>query len=191
MTNNKSKIIIDHGSQSIKYGLDSDRTPKIFVSENPNSPIKYGQITDFNKLEYFWHQIFDKNPNVKSALVTEPVMNPKQNREKITEMMFESYNLEEFYLAVTSLLSFFTSGRTTGLSIDSGYGASYTVPVREGNIINHGVLRMDVAGEKLDDYLGEMLFVANFWKIEITPIVRLDKLLHHPQSGCFQLAHLE
>lgn len=56
-------------------------------------------------------------------------LNPKQNREKMTEIMFEQFDVPALFLAVQSVLSLYSSGKTTGLVLDSGDGVTHTVPI--------------------------------------------------------------
>ena len=55
--------------------------------------------------------------------------NPKANREKMTEIMFESFEVPAYYLAIQAVLSLYSSGRTTGLVLDAGDGVTHTVPI--------------------------------------------------------------
>jgi len=83
-----------------------------------------------------WEYCFANELRVDASehrvLLTEAPLNPKANREKMTEVMFETHNVQGLYVAIQAVLSLYANGRTTGTVCDSGDGVSHTVPVFEG-----------------------------------------------------------
>ncbi len=89
--------------------------------------------------------------------MTEAALNPKLNREAMTRIMFETFNVPCLYVSSQEVCALYASGRTTGLILDSGDGVTHAVPIFEGFQVPSATLKMTMAGRDLSTYLRELL----------------------------------
>jgi len=132
-----------------------------------NHPISHGIVTNWDDMERIWHHTFYTElrvaPDEHPVLLTEAPLNPKSNRERMTQILFETFNVPYMYVAVQAVLSLYAAGRTTGIVMDCGDGVSHTVPIFEGYSMPHAILRLDVAGRDVTKYMMRVLTERGYW----------------------------
>lgn len=120
-------------------------------------PIEHGVVTDWDDMERIWHHTYSNDlkasPEDHPLLITEPPLNPRANRDRMCQIMFETFGVPCVYVSIQAVLSLYASGRTTGVVVDVGDGTSHVVPVYEGFSLPTSVKRMDVAGRDITEHL--------------------------------------
>ena len=128
---------------------------------NLRYPIEHGIVTNWDDMEKIWHHTFYNElrvqPETHNVMLTEAPMNPRINREKMTQIMFETFNVQSMYVGIQAVLTLYSSGRTTGIVMDSGDGVSHTVPIYEGYSLPHAIGRVDMAGRDMTEHLQKLL----------------------------------
>jgi len=132
-------------------------------------PIRHGQIENWDHMERFWSNSIFKylrvEPEDHHFLLTEPPLNPPENRENTAEIMFESFNCAGLYIAVQAVLALaasWTSSKVsdrslTGTVIDSGDGVTHVIPVAEGYVIGSSIKSIPIAGRDITYFVQSLL----------------------------------
>eukprot|EP01147_Barroeca_monosierra_P004733 gene4733-8650_t len=124
-------------------------------------PIQRGIITDWDGMEKLWYNAFYDELHVATEnhpiFLTDSLLNPKDCREKIVEIMFESFHAPAICIAPQSVLSLYASGRTTGIGVESGDGVTQIVPIIEGYIPPYATQCLNLAGHDLTNHLITLL----------------------------------
>src|SRR3990167_1074693 len=117
----------------------------------------YPKVKDWDLMESLWgfglNNRLRIDPKEYALLMVEPSFNTRQNREKLTELIFEKYEAPALFLAKDAVLSCFACGRTTVLVIDSGGGKTSTQAVYEGYVLQQSIRRSPFASMRLDNEL--------------------------------------
>ena len=149
-------------------------------------PLEHGIVTNWDDMEKIWNHAFSSelrvDPSEHPVLLTEAPLNPKANRERMTQIMFESFSIPAFYVAIQAVLSLYASGRTSGIVIDSGDGVTHTVPIYEGYSLPHAVLRIDLAGRDLTGWMAKLLMQRGY---SFTTSAELEIVRDIKQQLCY------
>ncbi|KIK04611.1 hypothetical protein K443DRAFT_92943 [Laccaria amethystina LaAM-08-1] len=129
-------------------------------------PMEHGIVKNWEDMKHLWDYTFDEKLRVdtrgRKILLTEPPMNPKVNRQRMCQVMFEEYGFQGVYVAIQAVLTLYAQGLTTGVVVDSGDGVTHIVPVYDGYAMPHLTRRLDIAGRDVTRYLIKLLLMRGY-----------------------------
>ncbi|XP_038044645.1 actin-104-like [Patiria miniata] len=151
-------VMVGIGQKDVYVGEDALNKRGILTVTHP---MEHGIVTNWDDMEKIWHHAFynelQVTPEEQPLLLTEQVWNPKANKEKMAEIMFEIFKVPALYVETQPVLALYASGRTTGTVLNAGGGVTYSVPIYKGYALPHAPIRMDLGGDDLTGYLLRML----------------------------------
>ncbi|CAE7937836.1 arp2, partial [Symbiodinium sp. KB8] len=154
---------LDDDSQSLVVG---DRAAELRKALEISYPLENGIVKNWDDMEHVWNYMFAEklkaDPSGQRILLTEAPMNPKANREKMMEIMFEKYNFSSAQVFLQAILSLYAEGLGSGIVVDSGDGVTHVIAVDEGYYIPHLTQRLDVAGRHITRYLIKLMLLRGY-----------------------------
>ena len=166
--------IFDLGSYNYRIGYSGNDRPNYifppikFINNNlEQQETEYEYLTsqkgdgfflDIKKFEDFFDDfISDKElineMNQGSLLFSEPVIHNKDQRIKLTEFLFEKYQIGGLFFCNSSVLSSFSYGKCSCLIFDSGNAQSNIIPVHDGMLIKNALNYFSLNGKYIDDLI--------------------------------------
>lgn len=135
-----------------------------------NYPINHGIVENWNDLELIWNQVLcndlinnyknhneNNNTEIKlndhTILLADHPFNPRKQKEKMSELLYENFDIGAINIAIPSVLSLYSTGRTTGCVIDSGDGVTCITPIFDGFALPGSLYRMNLAGRDITKQL--------------------------------------
>eukprot|EP01064_Diplonema_japonicum_P029468 TRINITY_DN4787_c1_g1_i4.p1 TRINITY_DN4787_c1_g1~~TRINITY_DN4787_c1_g1_i4.p1 ORF type:complete len:433 (+),score=88.66 TRINITY_DN4787_c1_g1_i4:147-1301(+) len=132
---------------------------------NITYPMENGIVKEWTDMQTLWEHAYDEieeDPKDQPVLLTEAPFNPRKNREKMIEIMFEAMEVPALQIKMQALCSLYASGKTTGIVLDSGDGVTHAVPIFEGFVDKNGIQRSNIAGREITSYLQRLLFQKGY-----------------------------
>lgn len=126
-------------------------------------------------MERIWHKVFYNelraDPSECSVILSEVTGNTRGNREKMAQIMFETFNVPTLCIGNQSYFSLCSSGRTTGINVELGEGITAAVPFSNGQKVEQSINKINICGHELYDYFNRLLTEIGFYSI-----TSMDKL---------------
>ena len=166
------------GTEGIKMASESSNHTLTY-------PMQNGIVENWDQMEKFWHQsIYNYlkcDPQEHYFVLTEPPMNPPENRENIAEIFFETFNVPGLYIGVQAVLALIGCNSTfqrdpesevkdsialeqeqainelTGVVVDSGDGVTHVVPICSGFVLGSNIKHIPIAGRRITKFMEQMI----------------------------------
>ncbi|XP_063298695.1 actin, cytoskeletal 1A-like isoform X2 [Pelobates fuscus] len=153
-------VVIDNGSGLIKFGFSGEEKPRFVYSNLVGRPKYKPVIVGAGQREYYIGEHAQVRRGILSLNypVEHGVVNSWDDmEEKMMTVLFEGLGVPATYVSIQAVLALYSSGKVTGCVVDIGDGVTHTVPIFEGYCLQHAVLRLDLAGRELTNYLMRIL----------------------------------
>ena len=178
----KSTLSVSTKNDEYNYFIGEQAINKAKESKNHKLtyPMQNGIIESWDLMEKYWHQsIYNYlkcDPQEHMFVLTEPPMNPPENRESIAEIFFETFNVPGLYIGVQAVFALLGCSRTledagvameeeqkkaikslTGVVVDSGDGVTHIVPICDGFVLGSNIKHIPIAGRKITKFMEQMI----------------------------------
>jgi len=128
-------------------------------------PIEKGFITNYDDYEEILHNSFYNElrmaPEENNVIILEPIDAPKEMREKVIQILFETFCVPSLVMTPTAIMHLMNYGLQSGIVLESGYQKTKAVPIFNLNPIPSAILSMNVGGNEVTERLGELLEQKN------------------------------
>lgn len=129
-------------------------------------PLKDGKVIDWDGMRYLWDYTFYERLNITTSdhkiLLTEPPMNPIDNRVQMCQFMFEQYGFQGVQVSIQARLVLYAQGLFSGVVLDSGDGVTHMVPVYNGVTPDDLIAKLPIAGRHMTEFLIKLLQVKGY-----------------------------
>ncbi|KAJ9592986.1 hypothetical protein L9F63_015356 [Diploptera punctata] len=142
---------VSSSTSDTKYYIDTNYLHVARKGMEVSNYMKDGMIEDwdlFEKvLDYTYTKCIQSESEFHPVLMSEAPWNVRSKREKLTELMFEKYNVPAFFLVKNAVLAAFANGRATGIVVDSGATHTSAVPVQDGFVLSQAIVKSPLGGD--------------------------------------------
>lgn len=157
-TPNSTQLMVGGQNKDFFVGFEAVAKKDLLVLRRP---LDNGIVNNWEDIERIWHHCFYDElhivPEDFPVLITEKPLNQRSHREKLMQLMFETFKVKAYYSGIQAVLALFSLGKNTGVVWDAGDGVSHTVAIYEGYGLPHAITRSLISGNDLTNYLHKLL----------------------------------
>ncbi|KAJ6242274.1 actin-7-related [Anaeramoeba flamelloides] len=154
----KKEFFTEEEMSKTFIGKEAQEKRNILSLQFPYNKGKIENWDDFEKILFytFYNEMEIETKNY-DILLTEPAYHLTSQRQKITQIMMETFNFSSIYYGMQGLLSHYTLDVNTSVVVDVGEEFTQIVPVYHGHTINSAVTRINLGGRKVTKYFKGLL----------------------------------
>ena len=160
-----NKVLHSYDKEDININEQyiGDDCDKFFGVIKLRYPVNRGVFEKEEDILSLFNHIFAKldlnSEEIKEhpVLITEPILNPKSNREKISQILLDKLGIPSIFFASQPILSLLSTSATSGIILESGDGVSQSCCICEGYSIPCSYERYNYGGKDVTEYLKTML----------------------------------
>lgn len=153
------------GKSELKATMVGDETSGKWHQLEMTYPVKNGIVNNYDDMCLLWNYAFQQKLKLtepgdfasRGVFVSEPPSLAPQHREKMFEVMFETYGFGKMQTAVQGVLSLYSASLQTGIVVDSGEGVTHCMPVFDSYGIPKAVRRVDLGGRDITEFLVRLM----------------------------------
>ena len=155
-------------------------------------PIKHGIFSNEQDILSVFNYIYSKlgldSEEIQQhpVLVTEPLLNPYTNREKIANTLYDNLGVPALFFASQPILSLFSTSNTTGTVLESGEGVTQSCVIYEGYSLPNSFERFDYGGGDVSEYLKNLLKKRGYKFYNSTEFRLVNEI---KENSCFCLTN--
>ena len=151
-------------------------------------PIFTGNIFELEGKYYLYSKLGLNSEEIQQhpVLITEPLLNPYTNREKIANSLFDNLGIPALFFASQPILSLFSTSSTSGSVLESGEGVTQSCVIYEGYSLPNSYERFDYGGADVSEYLKTLLKKRGYKFYNSTELRLINEI---KENSCFCLSN--
>ena len=180
------RVMVGMGGKDVYVGDQAQSKRGILTI---NRPLQNGIINNWDDMEKLWHHAFYNelccDPEEYDLLLTESPLSSKEDREKMMEIMFETFNVPKYFGITSEALAIYSTGRTSGIVVNIGSLGCNVVPIIEGSSYKAAVQQGPIGGEDAVKHLQKLVVESGYKSWQSATSAEMEIIRDITQKMCY------
>ena len=120
------------------------------LDNNGKFPTNEEGLKDLESIfSYILKDKIKMNDYAYSIFIIDSIFTTAKERKAIAQILFEKFNIYNLHFEPQSIMTLYSTSKTSGLVLDSGAMTTEIVPIIEGYIISQGICNFPISGHQL------------------------------------------